>query len=185
MNRLVKLFEQILWNSRLVILTAVVASLLSGLAMFYIASVDAIQLLVHLSEYASTGLSSEEHSQMRALSVAHVVEVLDGYLLGTMMLIFSVGFYELFIKRIDENEVGHVSPSRVLKINSLDDLKTLLGKVVLMILIVQFFEQAMTMDFEGALEVLYMAIAIALIGLALYLTHAGGHSNSDHGGGDH
>lgn len=180
MNRLVSVFEQILWNSRFVVITAVIANLLGGLVMFYVASVDAVQLLIHLSEYASTGLDSAEHAQMRAEAVAHIVELLDGYLLGTMMLIFSLGLYELFIKKIDAAEASSADSSKVLVIHSLDDLKGRLGKVVIMILIVKFFELSMTMAFNGALEVLYLALGIALIGLALYLSHAGDHGPAGH-----
>jgi uncharacterized membrane protein YqhA len=57
-------------------------------------------------------------------------------------------------------------------IDSLDDLKTRLGKVVLMILIVKFFEYVVEIEFKSAIELLYLAAGIALIGLALYLSHA-------------
>lgn len=42
-----------------------------------------------------------------------------------------------------------------------------------MILIVKFFEHALTMAFETPLDLLAFAGGIALIGLALYLLHAG------------
>tara|TARA_B100000676_G_scaffold304824_1_gene357793 strand:- start:6249 stop:6395 length:147 start_codon:yes stop_codon:yes gene_type:complete len=47
-----------------------------------------------------------------------------------------------------------------------------LGKVVIIILIVEFFEQTMGMNITTPLDALYTAGAIALIGLALYLSHA-------------
>jgi uncharacterized membrane protein YqhA len=59
-----------------------------------------------------------------------------------------------------------------LVISSLDDLKNRLAKVILMILIVKFFEHAIGLTYKHALELLYLAGGIALIGLALYLTHA-------------
>jgi len=46
MKKLEQLFESLLWESRLVV-AAVVASLLSGVAMFYMATVDAWYMLVH------------------------------------------------------------------------------------------------------------------------------------------
>lgn len=41
MHRVEKVFETALWNSRLVVILAVVASLLTAFVMFYVASVDA------------------------------------------------------------------------------------------------------------------------------------------------
>jgi uncharacterized membrane protein YqhA len=42
------LFEGTLWNSRFVILAAVVGSLLAGIAIFYMATVDVYFLLKHI-----------------------------------------------------------------------------------------------------------------------------------------
>ena len=93
------------------------------------------------------------------------------------MLIFSLGLYELFINKIEAaNDSEH--QSSVLLINSLDDLKSRLAKVVLMILIVKFFEHALDMHFDTPLAMLEFAGGIALIGLALYLSHAGDHEGS-------
>lgn len=171
MKILERLFESFLWNSRLVVLFAVVASLLTAFAMFYIATVDAWFLIVHLSDYLSAELSLDARKVMRAEMVTHVVEIIDGYLLATVMLIFSLGLYELFISDIDEAH-GTKASSKVLLIESLDDLKSRLAKVVLMILIVKFFEHALQMHFDTALDLLAFAAGIALVGLSLYLTHA-------------
>lgn len=103
--------------------------------------------------------------------MTHVVEIVDGYLLATVMLIFALGLYELFISKIDRAQ-GAETLSKVLVIESLDDLKARLGKVVLMILIVKFFECAVEIQFGNVLELLYLGAGIALIGLALYLSHA-------------
>ncbi len=156
------------------VIAAVVASLFTGLAMFYIATVDAYYMIVHLIDYASPALTDQAREQMRASTVTHVVEIVDGYLLATVMRIFALGLYELFISKIDQ-AAGAETSSKVLVIESLDDLKARLGKVVLMILIVKFFEYAVEVRFGSALELLYRAAGIALIGLALYLSHA------DHG----
>jgi uncharacterized membrane protein YqhA len=171
-------FEGGLWHSRLVVLVAVLASLATALAVFYIATVDAWYLITHLADYASPELTSEARKEMRAGSIAHVVEVIDGYLLATVLLIFALGLYELFISPLDPaRESRHFS--RVLFIRNLDDLKSRLGKVVLMILIVKFFEHAIEMRFDTATDLLAFAGGIALVGLALYLSHAGEHPTSN------
>lgn len=169
-----KSFEWMLWKSRLVVLAAVIASLASALAMFYIATVDTWYMIIHLGQYASPDLSALARAKLHATTVAHVVEILDGYLLATVLLIFSLGLYELFISKIDIAETSEMGSS-VLFIKNLDDLKTRLGKVVLMILIVKFFEHALDMRLNQPIEILYFAGGIALIGLALYLSYIADH----------
>ncbi|HID50390.1 MAG TPA: YqhA family protein [Chromatiales bacterium] len=183
MKRWQRHFEQLLWNSRLIVVIAVVASLLTGFGVFYVATVDAFYMLSHLAEYASPLLDVEMRADMRSGFVTHVVEVVDGYLLATVMLIFSLGLYELFISKIDQAERSEIS-SKVLVIHSLDDLKARLSKVILMILIVKFFEHAISMEFRDPVNLLYLAAGIALIGLALYLGHASekGHKQADQPG---
>ena len=171
-GKLEALFENFLWESRLVVLFAVISSLVSSLAMFYIATVDAFYMATHLLSYASPEMTTEVRNHLRAETVTHVVEIIDGYLLATVLLIFALGLYELFISPIDPaKKKGETTASNVLIINSLDDLKTRLAKVILMILIVWFFEHAISMNFATPLDLLYLAAGIALIGVALYLSH--------------
>jgi uncharacterized membrane protein YqhA len=167
------LFEKFLWNSRFVVLIAVIASLATALAMFYLATVDVWYLVSHLGEYLS--LVGEARYEFRAETVAHVVEVIDGYLLATVLLIFSLGLYELFISKIEAAEVSEHDHSKVLAVHSLDDLKSKLARVVLMILIVKFFEHAVSMQFHTPLDLLALAGGISLIALALYLSKSDDH----------
>jgi uncharacterized membrane protein YqhA len=169
------LFESVLWNSRLVVIFAVLASLITAIAIFYIASVDAILVVQHVLHYGSDELTNVERAELRNQIITHVVEIIDGFLLATVLLIFALGLYELFISKIDQAEESETQ-SNVLFINNLDDLKNRLAKVILMILIVKFFEHALNMHFDTAVNLLAFAGGIALIGLALYLSHAGEHS---------
>ena len=106
---------------------------------------------------------------MHATVVAHVAEIVDGYLFATILIIFALGLYELFISKIDAIENSPVAP-RLLLIRSLDDLKERLAKVVFLILIVRYFEYALESTPSTPLDLLYLAIGIALIAIALYLT---------------
>jgi uncharacterized membrane protein YqhA len=171
MKSLETLFERVLWESRFAVLFAVVASLFSSLAVFYMATIDAYYMISHLGEYASPSLDIAARNALRSTTITHVVEIVDGYLLATVLLIFSLGLYELFISKIDQAAKSETS-SNVLLITSLDDLKARLAKVILMILIVKFFEHAIGMKFQSPLDLLYLAGGISLLGLALYLSHA-------------
>jgi uncharacterized membrane protein YqhA len=176
MKWLGRAFETVLWQSRIVVLFAVLASLLSAFAMFYLATVDAVYMFLHLSHYWEPGLDAAARADLHASTVAHVVEIVDGYLLGAVLLIFALGLYELFISKLEVAQ-GSETSSNVLLIGSLDDLKTRLAKVILMILIVKFFEHVIDMHFQQPLDLLYLAGGIALIGAALWLTHSDDHGH--------
>ncbi|HSF46840.1 MAG TPA: YqhA family protein [Burkholderiales bacterium] len=72
----------------------------------------------------------------------------------------------------------------MLVIVGLDDLKSRLAKVIIMILIVKLFENALKLELNSALDLLYVGGAIALIGIVLYLTHGeeGHKPPQEHGG---
>lgn len=183
MEKIEAIFEWLLWNSRFVVLFAVVASLLVAFAVFFMTSYDAWQLVSHIFTYASPQMTSEARSAFHLEVVAHAVSIVDGYLLATILLIFSLGLYELFISKIDV--AGEAKGSRVLFIRSLDDLKDRLAKVILMILIVSFFERSLSMHVSNFLDLLYLALGIALVALALYLTHKGGHASAQDDTSEH
>ena len=140
-----------------------IGSLLSSIAIFYIATVDVVNLVQHALHYADTNLTEEARKALHDSTVTHIVEVVDGYLLATVMLIFSLGMYELFISK---------ASSKILVIGSLDDLKSRLAKVILMILIVTLFQEAIHMKLTMPLDLVYLGGSIALIALALYFSHA-------------
>jgi uncharacterized membrane protein YqhA len=165
-------FERALWSSRFVVLLAVMGSLAASLAMFFVATSDTVVLVSHLAPFADASLAREARQALHTEAVAHVVEIVDGYLLATVLLIFAFGLYELFISPI---EVGKRSEtSGVLVIRDLDGLKERLGKVIVMIMVVELFSRVLTLRTEKPLDLVWMAGAIALAGVALWLTHAGG-----------
>ncbi|TXT25731.1 MAG: hypothetical protein FD134_899 [Gallionellaceae bacterium] len=176
MRFLESLFEGFLWNSRFVIMAAVIGSLFAGFAIFYIATVDVVYLVQHTLHYADPALTGDARKALHDSTVTHIVEVVDGYLLATVMLIFSLGLYELFISDIDQAH-GSRASSKILVISNLDDLKSRLAKVIIMIMIVTLFEEALNMKMTSPIDLLYLGGSIALVALALYLTHS-----SDHGG---
>src|SRR5512135_2900783 len=171
MKFLETLFEGSLWNSRFVIFLAVLGSLLAGFAIFFMATVDVVLLVKHALHYADADMALEARKALHDSTVSHIVEVVDGYLLATVLLIFSLGLYELFISDIDQAH-GSKASSKILVISSLDDLKSRLAKVILMIMIVTLFEEAINMHISQPIDLIYMGGSIALIALALYLTHS-------------
>jgi len=160
-----KTLQRLLLNSRFIVLIAVGVSLLVGLGMFLVATVDAAFLVAPVVTYPFAH-SNADHEVLRNHVVTHIVEVVDGYLLASAMLIFAFGLYILFIARISPSEQSQL-PGGVLMIRTFDDLKDRLAKVVLLILIVKFFEHALEMPVERPLDLLFMALAIALVAVAI------------------
>lgn len=165
-----RIIEKTLWNGRFVVVVAVIASMAAATAIFYMATVDVVYLVGHMLHYADPSLAADARKTIHDETITHVVEVVDGYLLATFMLIFALGMYELFVSDIDEAH-GSKASSKILVIESLDDLKSRLAKVILMILIVTLFEEGLKMTLATPLDLLYLGGAIALIGVALYFSH--------------
>lgn len=173
MGSLEKWFEQSLWHLRIIVILAVIASVLLALGLFFVTSVDAVHLLGAAVQYGAPALSTEARNTLRLEIIAELVEVVDGYLLASIVFIFGLGLYELFIGKIDLAENSEVG-ARVLLIRSVDDLKTRLGNVVVLMLVIKFFQQALRQKYTSPLDLLYLAIGVLLIGGALYLTHRRG-----------
>lgn len=157
--------ERLLWGSRYIVVVAVVASIIVCCGMYIVATIDVGHFIKNIYSYIK--LTNED---ARSTIVTNIVEIIDGYLLATMMLVFSFGLYELFISRIDPARSNKLA-SRVLTIQNIDDLKERLSKLILLILIVKFFEHALKQTFVMPIDLLYFSVGIFLIGAALYLSH--------------
>jgi uncharacterized membrane protein YqhA len=164
-------FERALWNSRLVVLFAVLTSVLAGIDLFFVVGLESLRVLVSLAQCADPAMALDQKEWLMRQSILRMISLIDGYLLGAFMFIFGFGLYELFLADFQEAR-SSVASGRILQIKSLEDLKTRLGRVILIILIVEIFKDAYDVKAKSALDLLYIAAAIALIGLALYLTHS-------------
>jgi uncharacterized membrane protein YqhA len=190
MKWLERWFEGMLWNGRFAVLIAVVGSLVVALALLAMTAAEVAAVVSHVVHYFDVSLDAAARRAIHDDVIAEVVKILDGFLLATAVLIFSLGLYELFISDIDAARESKAS-SRILLIGSLDDLKSRLAKVILIILIVTLFDQTLRIRIVEPLQLVYVAAAIALIGLALYLAHAAdgpahaAHERRSRDGADH
>ena len=164
-----RLFERVLWLSRLVVLIPVVASIALACAAFYLGTVDVVYVVAHVGSYADLAASAGTRATTRAALLGRIITAVDTYLLAAVLLIFALGLYRLFIRKIEAAERAEFAP-HLLRIESVDDLKDRLAKVVLLVLIVEFLQYALGTHYTSALDLLYLAIGIALIGVGLYLT---------------
>jgi uncharacterized membrane protein YqhA len=179
MHALERLFEALLWRSRLLVLVAVVASLAAAVVVFFVATVDVAGIIGKAAAYADTSLNDTARDALRLRIVASIVKIIDLYLLAVIMLIFALGLYELFISKINIAE-GSEFADRMLLIRNFDDLKSRLANVVLLMLVVKLFQEALQMPYGSPSELLYLAGAVVLISAALYLSGKKQHAASDH-----
>ena len=159
------LFEGILWNSRFFALLAVLPSLLASFILFIIGTKKILLLFKYTFLARPEYLESPKFYKY---ALETVITAVDIYLIATVMIIFSLGLYELFISKIDAAEK---SPLKLLNIKDLEDLKEKLAKVILMVLIVNFFKYATHLNYASPRDILMLAISISCIGFAMYISH--------------
>ncbi len=161
MKRLEEIFEGILWKSRLLVLFAVISSILYALALFITGFYEFFIVI------SKSKIYDYETFQKKLLSSA--ITSIDMFLIGTFLLIFALGIYEIFISKIDQAQMDERS-SKVLFIRNLEDLKEKLGRVVIMVLIVIFFKTALNMKYSTPIDLLYLSAGAVGISLALFFT---------------
>ena len=159
-----KFFENAMWKTRLFVLLPVVFGLIGSIILFVIASVDIFEVLIYTLNVYLNGLHPENfHEEV----VSKIIGAVDLYLIAVVMLIFAFGLYELFISKIDAAE-NSKSGNNILAIHSLDQLKDKIAKVIVMVLIVSFFQKVLHTSYDGALQMLYFALSIGILSAGLF-----------------
>ncbi len=169
MKLIERFFENILWNTRFFVVLAVIFSMLGGISLFIVASMDIWEVVKNVANVYINHLHPEDfHEEV----VGGLIGAIDLYLMAIVMFIFGFGLYELFISDIDIAKQS--ASSRILEIHSLDELKDKLAKVIVMVLIVSFFQRVLHTEYNGALEMLYFSVSILGLSVGLYFLHKGG-----------
>jgi uncharacterized membrane protein YqhA len=154
------IFERMLWNSRYIVLLGVIFGALSAVVLFLAGSLEIFNILL---EYVQASDGHLSHEQI----LITIIGAIDFYLIGLVLLIFSFGIYELFISELDIARKGDEFGS-ILEVSSLDDLKNKIIKVIIMVLIVSFFQRILSMEFTTSIDMLAMAISIGVICIGVY-----------------
>jgi len=160
-----RIFENSLWGTRFMVLLAVVFGLLGAIILFIVASVDVFNTA---SFTITTYLHHAHPEHFHEDVVGGIIGAVDLYLIGVVMLIFSFGLYELFISEIDAAKEDGDKHNKILAIHSLDQLKDKISKVIVMVLVVGFFQKVGHTEYNGALEMLYFAISITAVAVGLF-----------------
>lgn len=162
------LFENLLWSTRFLVLFAVISSLVAALILFIIGSVDMFSVLQQTWDYYINGNKAID---IHTTVVTDIIGAIDIYLIAVVLIIFSFGLYELFISDIAPAKESETSG--ILQVHSLDALKDKIAQVVVMALIVKYFQIVLSAShhFTTALEMAYLAISISALAISIYLLH--------------
>jgi uncharacterized membrane protein YqhA len=171
-----QMFEHFIWYFRLVIVLGVVGLLMGSSIVFVFGIIETTHLVVSFAKTMwATGGHLPHEPEVGALSynglILGLITVVDDFLIGIVLLIFGLGSYDLFISRIDAAlDQNDIRPDWLV-FESLDELKSVLGKVVLMILTINFLRITIDTEFENPLHLVYLGLGIALVSIGLKLTH--------------
>ena len=156
-------FENILWSTRFVVIIAVVLSIISSISLFLIGGWDIIQATIFNNPLFNENINNSNDLLFK------IISSIDLFLIGIVLLIFGFGVYELFISEIDFAKDKFADST--LKINSLDQLKNKIIKVIIIVLIVKFFEKVLKLshNFTTPNDLLLFSISILSICVGYYL----------------
>lgn len=180
-ERVENFIERAIFDFRFLSLLAVVGSLAGSFLCFLKGCVFIVE---SYGAFYAMCLKGVHNGKM----VLRLVEAVDVYLTGTVMLIFGMGLYGLFISNVasglppkEDRALRNSSlfgmfllqeRPKWMRIASLDELKTKLGHVVVMILLVKMFERSKAITITTGADLLSYSMSIFLTsGALLVLRH--------------
>jgi uncharacterized membrane protein YqhA len=151
----------ILNSSRYLVVAAVIGALAASLALYVYGLAETVVVIVRAIEKAEI---SSKGAKAMALEF---IEIVDLFLLGTVLLMISLGFYELFIR-------SDLELPEWLHFRNFDDLKLKLVGVVIVVLAVLFLGHVVGWNGERDLLRLGAAIALVIAALTYFLSTSKG-----------
>ncbi len=156
-------FEKLLWSVRYITILAVILSIIAAFTLIILGSWDIIQAVIFYNPLFDESISNNNDLLFK------IISAIDLFLIGIVLLIFGFGIYELFVSEIDFANAKFTEST--LKIRDLDQLKNKIIKVVIIVLIVKFFEKVLKFseNFTTPMDILYFGVSILSICIGYYL----------------
>lgn len=136
-------------NVRYVVFIAVVGLLLAGIAALLFGGVMTVSIILEIFRRA------EFNTEAARLLSTDLIELIDLYLLGTVLLITAIGLYQLFIN-------SHIVLPEWLSVTNLEQLKFNLLAVIVVMLAILFLSAAASAP-PAATGFLAYGAAVALV----------------------
>ncbi len=175
--------EPALWGLRHLAILSVLVSLCVSVIWLGLMLVEFTHLVRLLGDIGS--------SSWKITVIKTSVEAIDAVLMASIFMVFTYGIYELFISEIGlpgkysgkKGAEYQKIKGKILKIDDIDHLKSKLGKLILMVLIVKLFSYGLSLDINvsatKAEDVTYALDAmlklggvLVMIALTLFLSHS-------------
>jgi len=149
-------FEPFFYQLRYVILIPIIASFLGALMTFWLGIYETYVAFTHLISLDVDPV------------IVHVLKAIDIFLLGLVLAIFSYGVYDLFISRLEPARSSEVGPDWI-SFNNVSQLKLVIVEVVIVILVILFFEvvKANIDTFDDPIELLIIPIGALFIAIGV------------------
>jgi uncharacterized membrane protein YqhA len=155
------MLRPVLNASRYLVLAAVIGALAASLALFVYGLAETVVVIVQ-------AIAKAEVSSKGAKALAlEFIEIVDLFLLGTVLLMIALGLYELFIS-------SDLELPDWLQIRTFDDLKLKLVGVVIVVLAVLFLGHVVAWDGQRDLLRLGAGIALVIAALTYFLSTSKG-----------
>lgn len=157
--------ERHMFRTKYIISIAILASLTVSIALIGYGFYEVWHLMIAIFN------QNVKEIQLLALNIV------DMFLFGMVMMIFAFGSYNLFISKIDNvdrNSETHEIRPRWVRVESFGELKTIIIRVIVMILSITFLELVISnleLFKENVYVFLVIPIGILLIALSSYLMH--------------
>ncbi len=139
--------KRLIEKSKNLILIAVASSIIASAAGFIYGFIKTISVIIDF-------VYSYGQDPLGAIAL---VEIMDIFLLATVLFIFAMGMYELFIERIELPEW--------LIINNLHDLKVKLSSIIILILGITFLKHLV--EWKDPAGTLFFGFAAAIVSVSL------------------
>ena len=156
-------FEKILWSVRYITILSVILSIIAAFTLIILGSWDIVEAVIFYNPLFDESISNNNDLLFK------IISAIDLFLIGIVLLIFGFGIYELFVSEIDFANAKFTEST--LKIRDLDQLKNKIIKVVIIVLIVKFFEKVLKFseNFTTPMDILYFGLSILSICVGYYL----------------
>ena len=156
-------FEKLLWSVRYITILSVILSIIAAFTLIILGSWDIVEAVIFYNPLFDESISNNNDLLFK------IISAIDLFLIGIVLLIFGFGIYELFVSEIDFANAKFTEST--LKIRDLDQLKNKIIKVVIIVLIVKFFEKVLKFseNFTTPMDILYFGLSILSICIGYYL----------------
>ncbi|CAO2820075.1 unnamed protein product [Amaranthus hypochondriacus] len=167
-----EVLEKVVYRCRFVTFLGVFGSLFGSLLCF-------------IKGCAIVAESFSEHFVKSGNVIPLLIEAMEVYLLGTVMLVFGMGLYELFVSNLDiakslpdakdphrSNFFGlfaMMERPRWLEIKTVNELKTKVGHVIVMLLLIGLFDNCKKAAISTPSDLLCFSASVLLCSGCLYL----------------